>query len=144
MKHLAIFLFSILALHFFSEAQNDISDTISIEKRTLGADFNYKGKDLSLIKLEDVCQPYPDAIEEILLAKRNNNPSIILTLVGAGLIGYTGFKWLMGDDPQWYFAAGGAVLIGATIPLYIGTRNHSINAARIYNYEIKHLRKTKK
>jgi hypothetical protein len=144
MKHLAIFLFSMIALNFFSKAQNDVSDTISIEKKMLGADFSYKGKDLSLIKLEDICQLYPDAKDEIDQAKRNSNPAIILTLVGAGLIGYTGFKWLMGDNPQWYFAAGGAVLIGATIPLYIGKRNHSINAARIYNYELKHKHHPKK
>ena len=104
----------------------------------MSADLNLHGKDLSLIKLEDACKPFPDAMEEVSLAKRNNNPSIILTLVGAGLIGYTGIKLLMGDDPQWYFAAGGVAMIGATIPLYFGTRNHSINAARIYNYEMRH------
>jgi hypothetical protein len=143
MKHLAIFLLSYLALNFFTKAQNDVSDTISIEKKMLSANFNYKGKDLSLIKLEDICQPYADSKDEMTQAKRNNNPSIILTLVGAALIGYTGIKWAMGDNPQWYFAAGGAVLIGATIPLYIGTRNHAINAARIYNYELKHIPKQK-
>jgi hypothetical protein len=141
MKYLSIILLLLPTLHFVAKAQSNAADTISIEKRMLSADMNYKGKNLSLIKLEDVCQPYPDAMEEILMAKRNNNPSIILTLVGAGLIGYTGIKWLMGDNPQWYFAAGGAVMIGATIPLYIGSRNHSVNAARIFNYEIKHLKK---
>jgi hypothetical protein len=143
MKHFGIFLLLFMTLNLTAKSQNNVPDTISIDKRLLGADFNLKGKNLTLIKLEDVCQPYPDAMEEILMAKRNNNPSIILTLVGAGLIGYTGFKWLMGDNPQWYFAAGGAVLIGATIPLYRGTRNHSINAARIYNYEIRHQEKPK-
>ncbi len=138
MKYLSIILLLLPSLHFGAKAQSNAADTISIEKKMLSADMNYKGKNLSLIKLEDVCQPYPDAMEEILMVKRNNNPSIILTLVGAGLIGYTGIKWLIGDDPQWYFAAGGAVMIGATIPLYIGSRNHSINAARIYNYEMKH------
>jgi hypothetical protein len=82
-------------------------------------------------------------MDEISMVKKNSNPAIILTLVGAGLIGYCGFKWLMGDSPQWYFAAGGAVLIGATIPLYRGSRNHSINAARIYNYEERHKEKKK-
>jgi hypothetical protein len=143
MKHLSIILFLFLVLNVIAKAQNNTPDTISIEKKMLGADFDYKGQNLSLIKLEDVCKPYPDAMEEIMMAKRNSNPSIILTLVGAGLIGYTGIKWLMGDNPQWYFAAGGALMIGATIPLYRGSRNHSINAARIYNYEIKHQQKQK-
>jgi hypothetical protein len=138
MKHLSIFLLLSLALVILGKAQTTTTDTISITRHAMSADLNLHGKDLSLIKLEDVCKPFPDAMEEVSLAKRNNNPSIILTLVGAGLIGYTGIKLLMGSDSQWYFAVGGAVLIGATIPLYFGTRNHSINAARIYNYEMRH------
>lgn len=141
MRHLSIILLCITIFHAKISAQSNSLDTISIEKRFLSADFNYQGKNLSIIKLEDLCEPFPDANDEIILAKKNNNPSILLTLVGAGLIGYTGIKWIMGDTPQWYFAAGGAVLIGATIPLYRASRNHQINAARIYNYEIKHLQK---
>jgi len=143
MKQLYILLLLFVMLSLVSKAQNNDTDTIAIKKKMLGADFDYKGKNLSLIKLEDVCKPYPDAMEELTSAKRNNNPSLILTLVGAVLIGYTGFKLITGDDPHWYFAAGGAVLIGATIPLYRGTRNHSINAARIFNYEIRHKPKPK-
>lgn len=141
MKQLGMILLFILICNIKIFAQSSSLDTISIEKRLLSADFNYQGKNLSIMKLEDLCETFPDANDEIILAKKNNNPSILLTLVGAGLIGYTGIKWLMGDSPQWYFAAGGAVLIGATIPLYRASRNHQINAARIYNYEIKHLQK---
>jgi hypothetical protein len=125
--------------NFVAKAQNNVLDTIGIEKRMLSANFDYKGKNLSMTKLEDICKPYPDAMEEIMMVKKNSNPSIILTLVGAALIGYTGIKWLTGDNPQWYFAAGGVLMIGATFPLYRGARNHSINATRIYNYEQKHL-----
>lgn len=131
----------LVAYVFGAAAQTTESDTISISKRMLSADFNYQGKNLSLMKLENLCAVYPDALEEITLAKRNNNPAILMTLAGAVLIGYTGIKWLMGDDPQWYFAGGGVVLIGATIPLYRGARNHSVNAARIYNYETRHKKK---
>jgi hypothetical protein len=143
MKHLSIFLLFFLFLIPILKAQNNTLDTIGIEKRALGANFEFKGKNLTFPKLEDVCKPFPDAMEEISLAKKNDNPSIILTLVGAGLIGYVGIKYLMGDTAPWYLAAGGAVMIGATIPLYRGSRNHSINAARIYNYEMKHQTKPK-
>jgi hypothetical protein len=141
MKHAIIFLPFYFFLVFVSMAQKNLPDTISIQKRILGANFDFQGKSLSLMKLEDICAPYQDAKDELFQAKRNNNPALILTLVGAALIGYTGIKWAVGDNPQWYFAGGGAVLIGATIPLYFGSRNHSINAARIYNYEIKHQQK---
>jgi hypothetical protein len=138
MKHLVIFLLFFVFLTPIMKAQNNTLDTIGIEKRALGANFELNGKNLSFAKLEDMCKPYPDAMEEIIMAKKNDNPSIILTLVGAGLIGYVGIKYLMGDSAPWYLAAGGAVMIGATIPLYRGSRNHSINAARIFNYEKKH------
>ncbi len=138
MKHLIIFFLFFLLVSFSIKAQPNTSDTINIEKRMLGANFQINGKNLSLMKMEELCQPFQDAKDELMQAKRNSNPSIILTLVGAGLIGYTAIKWISGDASQWYFGAGGVVLIGATIPLYLGSRNHSINAARIYNYEMKH------
>ncbi|HNW89751.1 MAG TPA: hypothetical protein PKN48_08805 [Bacteroidales bacterium] len=137
MKNKLIFLLLIFSPGFI-QAQNFTFDTISIEKRMLSADLGYQGKNLSLMKLEDLCSPFADANDELLQAKRNNNPALILTLVGAVLIGYSGVKWISDGELPWYYAAGGAVMIGCTIPLYIGSRNHSINAARIYNYEMKH------
>lgn len=139
MKKILFLLTSLTLFSISSYSQNFTIDTIAITRRMMSADLDYKGKSLSLMRLEDLCKPYTDANDEISIAKKNSNPALILTLVGAVLIGYTGAKWLMGDDFQWYFAAGGVVMIGATIPLYIGSRNHSINAARIYNYEMKHL-----
>ncbi len=139
-------LFAFLVLLLFclaSHAQTKTLDTISITKKMLSADMDFNGKTLSPMKLDELCKPFTDANDEIFLAKRNSTPALLLTLVGAALIGYTGIKWAFGDTPQWYFAGGGAVLIGATIPLYIGARNHNINAARIYNYEIKHQQKSK-
>lgn len=122
-------------------AQNNPLDTISIEKKILGADLEFKGKGLSIMNLEEMCKPFPDAMDEIALVKKNNNPAIFLTLIGAGLIGFTAIKWLTGDETSWYYAAGGAALIAVTIPLYKGVCNHSVNAAQIYNYEIRHLPK---
>ncbi len=139
-------LFTFLCLQFLivlSHAQTNTLDTISITKKMLGADFDFKGKNISLTKLEDLYKPYQDANDEMFMVKRNNNPALLLTLLGAALIGYSAYKFLMGDNQQWYFAGGGALMIGGTIPLYIGARNHSINAARIYNYEIRHLPKAK-
>ncbi|MEI6122600.1 MAG: hypothetical protein WCQ95_03140 [Bacteroidota bacterium] len=138
MKKIHFTIICLVILSSAAKAQTFTIDTITIAKKMLTADMDYKGKPLTLVKLEDICRPYEDANDEIYMAKRNSNPALLLTLVGAALIGYTGVKWAMGYTPQWYFAAGGAVLIGATIPLYIGSRNHSINAARIYNYETKH------
>lgn len=137
MKNKLVFLLLIF-IPVFVHAQSFTIDTISIEKRMFSADLGYQGKNLSLIKLEDLCKPFADANDELLQAKRNNNPALILTLVGAVLIGYSGVKWISDGELPWYYAAGGAVMIGCTIPLYIGSRNHSINAARIYNYEMKH------
>lgn len=137
MKKLSIFL-SFILIPIFINAQNFANDTISIDKRLLSANLAYQGKNLSLMKLDDLCKPFADANDELMQARRNNNPALILTLVGAVLIGYSGVKWISDGDLPWYYAAGGAVMIGCTVPLYIGSRNHSINAARIYNYEMKH------
>lgn len=137
MKKLS-FAIVIMILNFSAYTQNTTFDTISIERRFLSANLDYQGKNLSLMKLEDLCKPYADANDELLQAKRNNNPALIMTLVGGVLIGYSGIKWLSDGDLPWYYAAGGVVLIGCTIPLYLGSRNHSINAARIYNYEMRH------
>ncbi|HOY33350.1 MAG TPA: hypothetical protein PKW80_15835 [Bacteroidales bacterium] len=137
MKHPLLFII-LLQLPVLVNAQAFTIDTIAIERRLLTADLSYQGKDLSAMKLEDLCQPYADATDEFRMAKRNTTPALLLTLAGAVMIGYSGIKWLTGDDFQWYYAAGGVVMIGATIPLYLGARNHSINAARIYNYEMKH------
>ncbi len=137
MKNFCLLFFLILS-SVFIKAQSPVFDTIAIEKRMLSANLDYQGKSLSLMKLEDLCKPYSDANDELLIAKRNNNPALLLTLAGAVMIGYSGVKWLMGDDFQWYYAAGGVAMIGVTIPLYIGARNHTMNAARIFNYETKH------
>ena len=122
----------------FIKAQAFTLDTISIDRRMLTTDLDYQGKKLSLMKLEDLCKPFADANDEVMMAKRNNNPALLMTLAGAVLVGYSAFKWLSDGDFQWYFAAGGVVLIGATIPLHLGTKHHSANAAQIYNYEMKH------
>lgn len=137
MKKNILFLLFFLAANLLA-AQNFTIDTITIDRRMLSADFNYQGKNLSLMKLEELCKPYADAFDEIKQAQKNNNPALILTLVGTVLIGYSGIKWLADGEFQWYYAAGGVVMIGCTIPLYLGSRNHSVNAARIYNYEIRH------
>jgi len=144
MKQLTIFILLFLMIGLGLKSQTNSTDTISIEKRMLGANFQIKGKNLTAMKMEELCKPFQDANDELLQAKRNSNPAIILTLVGAALIGYTAIKWVSGSTPPWYFAAGGAVLIGVTFPLYRGSRNHNINAARIYNYELKHQQMPKK
>lgn len=138
MRNLLLLLF-LITFPVIIKSQVFTIDTIAIERRLLSANLDYQGKNLSLIKLEDLSKPYADAMDEVFMAKRNNNPALLLTMAGAVMIAYSGIKWLMnGEDFQWYFAGGGVVLIGASIPLYIGARNHSINAARIYNYEMKH------
>ena len=119
-------------------SQTTVKDTIAIQKKFFSASLDYKSKDVSLSELEKMCNPYTDAMDEIKLAKRNSNPALLVSLVGAVMIGYAGVKWAMGDDFQWQFAAGGVVLVGVTIPLFRSARNHKINAARIYNYEIRH------
>jgi len=138
MRKIATLFFLLIAVITCTFAQTYTADTISIDKRMFSANLNFQGKNLSLMKLEDLCKPFTDANDEVMMAKRNNNPALILTLVGAVLIGYSGVKWFSDGEFPWYYAAGGAVLIGGTIPLYIGSRNHTVNAARIYNYEIKH------
>jgi hypothetical protein len=119
-------------------SQTTTKDTIAIAKKFFSASLDFKGDNVSLGELEKMCSPYVDAMDEIKLAKRNNNPALLVSLVGAVMIGYAGVKWAMGDDFKWQFAAGGVVLIGVTIPLHRSARNHKINAARIYNYEIRH------
>lgn len=136
MKHAGLLIF-IMVFFLNAHAQNT-PDTISYEKKLLSANLEYKGKHLSLMKLEDLCINSADAMDEVRDAKRNNNPALLLTLIGSGLVLYSGIKYLSGGEPPWAFAGAGVVLVGVSIPLYIGVRKHSINAARIYNYELRH------
>lgn len=135
-RFLLVIIFIVAGSAVFS--QTTPKDTLVITKKFFSASLDFKGENISLAELEKMCTPYVDAMDEIKLAKRNSNPALLVSLVGAVMIGYAGVKWAMGDDFQWQFAAGGVVLVGVSIPLYRAARNHKINAARIYNYEIRH------
>lgn len=135
MKNLLLLLILLVSC---GNASAQAPDTISYERKLFSANLEYKGRHLSLMKLEDMCINSQDAMDEVRLAKRNNNPALLLTLIGSALVVYSGIKYLTDREVPWAFGGAGIVLIGVSIPLYIGVRNHSYNAARIYNYEVRH------
>jgi hypothetical protein len=74
-----------------------------------------------------------DAAKEFAQARRLNTISGIMGFSGAILLGIPVFSAVLGGDPEWGLAAGGAALIIGSIPLSIGYRKKATHAIDTYN-----------
>ncbi len=75
----------------------------------------------------------PQAYMEFKKAKSKYDVSGILGFAGVVLIAVPLTSAIFGGEPEWGLAAGGALLVGASIPLNLSFRRHALNAIDTYN-----------
>lgn len=102
-----------------------------------GAHFEYE-KDTAAYQVtpkqvSQILFDYPEAYREFKKARNHSTWSGILGFVGAGLIIVPATTALLGGNPEWGMAAGGAALVAASIPLSISYRRKSQHAIDLFN-----------
>lgn len=102
-----------------------------------GAHFEYE-KDTAAYQVtpkqvSQILFVHPEAHAEFKKARRSSTWSGILGFVGVGLVAIPAATAVAGGDPEWGYAAGGAALIGASIPLHIRYRRKAQLALDLFN-----------
>ena len=102
-----------------------------------GAHFEYE-KDTAVYQVtprqvSQILFDHPEAHLEFKKARKSSTWAGILGFVGAGLVILPTATAAVGGDPEWGFAAGGAALIGASIPLGIRYRKKAQHALDMFN-----------
>ena len=75
----------------------------------------------------------PLAYQEFKKARANYRAEGVVGFIGGTLLTIPIITAIAGGEPEWGLAAGGAVLIAATIPLNRAYKRHALNALDIYN-----------
>jgi len=102
-----------------------------------GAHFEYE-KDTAVYQVtpkqvSQILFVHPEAHAEFKKARRSSTLSGILGFVGVGLVALPVASAVAGGDPEWAYAAGGAALLGASIPLHIRFRKKAQHALDLFN-----------
>jgi len=102
-----------------------------------GAHFEYE-KDTSVYQItpkqvSQILIIHPEAHAEFKKARRSSTWSGILGFVGGALVAAPTVTAIAGGDAEWAYAAGGAALIAASIPLNISYRKKAQHAVDLYN-----------
>jgi len=123
---------SLLCIVFACSAQK-----INVEKAFGGYKFTQNGKVLKMNELATKVSGNSEARGLMQSAKSKVGISMVLSGVGGFLIGFPiGYAIGGGEDPNWWMAAGGAVLVGVGLP--IGNRGYkqAREAVNIYNKQL--------
>jgi len=75
----------------------------------------------------------PEATREFALARRSNTISGLLGFTGAILLAIPIASAILGSDPEWGYAAGGAILIAGSIPFNNSYKRRAVHAVDTYN-----------
>ncbi len=102
-----------------------------------GAHFEYE-KDTAVYQVtprqvSQILFDTPAAYKEFKKARTNNTLAGIMGFLGAGLIIIPTASAVIGGDPEWALAAGGAALIVGSIPLSISYRRKAQHAFDVFN-----------
>lgn len=102
-----------------------------------GAHFEYE-KDTAVYQVtpkqvSQILFIHPEAHAEFKKARRSSTWSGILGFAGVGLVALPIASAVAGGEPEWAYAAGGAALIGASIPLHITFRKKAQHAVDLFN-----------
>lgn len=109
------------------------SQEIKIYKTFGGVRFEMDTLTLSPKQVLEILKVEPLAYEEFKRAKLNYNVAGALGFTGGFLIAFPLGTAIAGGDPEWGLAAGGAVLILASIPFNNSFKDRAVNALDLYN-----------
>lgn len=102
-----------------------------------GAHFEYE-KDTAVYQVtprqvSQILYTSPDAYSEFKKARRSSTISAIMGTIGAVLVIIPTATAVIGGDPEWAFAAGGAALIIGSIPISTNYRRRTQLAFDMFN-----------
>jgi|SRR6478609_5827768 len=120
----------VLFLFVFEATQ---AQEITMYKTFGGVRFQRDSTVLSVRQVMEILKEKPKAFEEFKKARTNYNIAGVLGFAGGVMIGIPLGTALVGGDPEWAFAAGGAVLILGSIPFNRIFKARALNALDIYN-----------
>lgn len=98
-----------------------------------GVRFERDTLTLSPRQVQEILKDEPLAYEEFKKGRTKYGVAGALGFAGGLLIGIPVGTAIAGGDPEWGLAAGGAVLILASIPFNNAFKGHAINAVELYN-----------
>lgn len=76
---------------------------------------------------------HPQALKEFKRARRSSTWAGVVGFIGAGLVILPAATAAAGGDPEWTYAAGGAALLAASIPLSLNYRKKAQHALDLFN-----------
>ena len=128
MRPLLLFVLACFPLVGISQAQE-----IKMYKTFGGVRFEMDTLVLSPKQVLNILKTNPVAFEEFKKAKANYNIAGVLGFAGGLLIGFPIGTAVVGGDPEWSLAIGGAGLILASIPFNRAFKGRAFGALELYN-----------
>jgi hypothetical protein len=126
-----LFIIIIVSFSFNSFCQTK-NDTITIYKNK----YSLNGKSLTPKQMMILFKDYPDAYNEMKIAKNNFDCATALSYISGFCIGYPLGQFLAGGEPTWAMAGVGVGLIFIEIPLASAYNKHTKSAIKLYNSKI--------
>ena len=132
---LAAATFLLCVMSFSSPAQS--RDSLTMYRTFGGADFEYtKDTNTYYVSPKQVLEIMRDdqlAHAEFKKARLDNSVAGAMGFIGGSLILFPLVTAIVGGDPEWGMAAGGAALIVASIPFAKAFKRHAQSSVYIYN-----------
>lgn len=126
----SLLLLFLTTLAFVSQAQE-----ITVHKTFGGLRFERDSLILSPKQVQYILEVNPTALAEFKKARKNSGVASVLGFTGGLLVGIPIGTAIVGGNPEWGLAAGGAALIVASIPFNTAFKRHAQNSVDLYNQQ---------
>jgi len=133
-----LFVLIIVSFSFNSFCQTK-NDTITIYKNK----YSLNGKFLTPRQMVNLFKDYPDAYNEMKIAKNNYDGATAIGYIAGFCIGYPLGQALAGGKPTWAMTGVGVGLIFIGIPLSSAYNKHAKSAIKLYNSKIRDISSVK-
>lgn len=110
-----------------------IAQEIKAYKTFGGVRFEMDTTELTIKQVTAILKENPTAHAEFKKAKAYSNAAALAGFSGAVLLAIPLGTAIAGGEPEWKLAAGGTLLLLASIPLTTSYRTHTMNALDIFN-----------
>jgi hypothetical protein len=112
---------------------NTLAQELKAYKTFGGVRFEMDTIELTIKQVTAILKEQPTAHAEFKKAKAYSNAAALAGFSGAVLLAIPLGTAIAGGEPEWTMAAGGALLLLASIPLTTSYRTHTMNALDIFN-----------
>jgi hypothetical protein len=124
------------AIFFIAFGLSSQAQEITLYKTFGGVRFERDTVVLSIKMVSEILRENPQASEEFRKARVNYNTAGILGFTGGALILIPVTTAILGGNPEWPLAIGGAALIVGSIQFNRVFKSRAVNALDIYNGKV--------